>query len=583
MSDKRQGAPGPVFENPPGTHTAGGGSWWCAERGHAPLPVGGGGAVERLSSVDDAVPRAGIARRINLAIRLAFALVLVVGGVSVLLTWTISAGVEQGRQRSLEVEAIDQIHNLVHHLVADLHLALHSGREAPGHRPSAGVFRELTSRIAAYEALERAQGDEDARQELSRLGELKSVLARLEAASAAALEAPARGRRWAPAELGVLNELGHEGSSIVAELHAVHRRKFQRAIDLSHRRVLLISALYVAFALGGGLLLLVGERLLSRGLVIPITRLAEAAFRIASGDFSRRVPVRSSDEVGQLSRAFNVMAERLEAHEAERVSFEAELERQVKERTRELEAATARLRATQAQLIRSERVAVTGQIAAGVTHEIRTPLNSLGINVQLLQRALSGDSRRASMREVLDTLATVEYEITRINQILEEFVNFARLPAPRFADVELGPLLQEVLGLLAPQAAASGVCVEAPATGVGARVRADPDQLRQVFLNLVQNALQAMPNGGALRVTADRRGDGVEIAVADSGPGVAGDEREQIFLPFVSTKPSGLGLGLPIVRRIAEEHGGSVWCESPAAGGAIFTVRLPAARPAEEP
>ncbi|MBI3457085.1 MAG: HAMP domain-containing protein [Candidatus Rokubacteria bacterium] len=491
---------------------------------------------------------------------------------------------EQGRQRGLEVEAIDRIHNLVYHLVADLHLALQSSREAPGHGvPTADVLREIATRVAAYEASERAQGDEEAREELSRLGELKALVAQLEAASAAVPEPSARGRPWTPAELGALNALGHRVSSVIAELHAIHQRKFQRAIDRSHRRMIVISALYVAFGLGGGLLLLVGDRLLFRHLVIPITRLAEAAIQIAGGNLSRRVPVRSRDEVGQLSRAFNLMAERLEAHDGARLSFEAELERQVKERTRELEETTARLRTTQAQLIRSERVAVTGQIAAGVTHEIRTPLNSLAINVQLLRRALSRDSPRTSMREVLDTLATVEYEITRINQILEEFVNFARLPAPRFADAEIGPLLQEILGLLEPQAAASGVRVEAPATGPAARVRGDPDQLRQVLLNLAQNALQAMPNGGELGVKVRRRGEWVEIAFTDSGPGIPDGERDQIFLPFVSTKPNGLGLGLAIVRRIVEEHGGSVWCENRAEGGATFSVRLPAARPADEP
>ena len=524
--------------------------------------------------------RAGIGRRINLAVRVAFVLVLLVGGISVLLAWTIYVGVEAGRQRSLEVQAIERIHGVVQHFIGDLHLVL-QGTPARDHQPPGLVLADLRTRIAAYEALERAQGSAEAGQELAPLAKLKSLLARLENVSLAAVEAAARGRPATPREIALISESAHEVSAVIEDLHTVHERKFERAINTTQQQMLLISALYVAFVLSGGFLLLYGDRFLSRNLVTPITRLAEAAVHIASGDLSRRVPARSSDEVGQLSRAFNVMAERLEAHEAERLTFEAELERQVKARTRELEETGARLQATQAQLIRSERIAVTGQIAAGVTHEIRTPLNSLAINVQLLRRELSGDGALPSFRELLDALATLEYEITRINRILEEFVNFARLPMPKLEPVEIGVLLQEILGLLRPQADAAGVRIK-PITPVSAAaVTGDRDQLRQVFLNLAQNAFQAMPNGGVLGVEVGQDGERVKIAIADSGPGVPEAEQELIFLPFVSTKTDGLGLGLPIVRRIVEAHGGSVSCQAGVGGGTAFTVRLPLARPSD--
>ncbi|MEK7837854.1 MAG: HAMP domain-containing protein, partial [candidate division NC10 bacterium] len=352
-------------------------------------------------------------------------------------------------------------HGIVHHFVGHLHLVL-SGGHAPGHPSPAELLDELNRRIAAYEAFERAQGSEEARQELTRLAQLQALVTQLETVSLAAIESAARGQPPTPTELLFINELAHERiSGVVRELHGVHQQKLERAIDSTQRRMVVISGLYGSFVVGGGLLLLLGDRFLSRNLVLPISRLARAALHIAAGDFSQRVPVRSEDEVGQLSRAFNVMAKRLEAHEAERLNFQAELERQVKERTRELEEIAARLRATQAELIRSERIAVTGQIAAGVAHEIRTPLNSLAINVQLLGRDLSGTAAPTSLSEALGTLAMVEYEITRINRILEEFVKFARLPAPRFEAVEIGALLQEILELLGPQAAHGGVRLEA--------------------------------------------------------------------------------------------------------------------------
>jgi signal transduction histidine kinase len=522
----------------------------------------------------ESVP-AGIGRRINLAVSTAFAAVLLVGGISVLLTWTISAGVEEARQRTLEVQAVDRIHGAVDDFVSDLHLVLQGGRAA-GRQPPEAVLDELKTRIAAYEALERLQGGEEAGQELAQLETLKSLLAQLETVSLAAIAASERGRPPTLDELALINDLAHTRSSaVIQQLHAVHQKKFQRATERNQRRMRVISALYVALALGGGLLLLVANRFLSRNLVMPIGRLADAALSIAGGNLSRRVTVRSDDELGQLSRAFNLMAARLEAHESERLMFEAELERQVKERTRALDETTARLQVTQAELIRSERIAVTGQIAAGVTHEIRTPLNCLAINVQLLRRELSAGAAPPPIPELLDALGALEYEITRINRILEEFVSFSRLPRPQFEPVEIGSLLQEILALVGPQAAAAGVRVEPLRAGTRAWVRGDRDQLRQVFLNLGQNALQAMIHGGVLGLAVGRDEQWVRIAVKDSGPGVSEAERELIFLPFVSTRADGLGLGLPIVRRIVEEHGGSVTCHNGIGGGAVFVVRLP--------
>lgn len=518
---------------------------------------------------------AGIGWRINFAISTGFAAVLLVGGISVLLAWAMSVGVEEARQRTLEIQALDRIRGTVDDFVSDLHLVLRGGRAA-GRQPPEAVLDEIKTRIAVYEALERLQGGEEAARELVQFEVLKSLLAQLETVSLAVIGASERGRAPTPDELVLINELAHTRfSGVIQQLHTVHQTKFQRATERDQRRMLVISALYVAFACGGGLFLLVGNRFLSRRLVMPIARLADAALSIAGGNLSRRVGIRSGDEIGQLSRAFDLMAERLEAHERERLVFEAELERQVKERTRELEATTARLQATQAELIRSERIAVTGQIAAGVTHEIRTPLNSLAINVQLLRRDLSADAAPPSLPELLEALASLEYEITRINRILEEFVDFARLPAPRFEPVEIVPLLQEIRGLLGPQAAVIGVRIEPFEAEPRPPVRGDRDQLRQVFLNLGQNALQAMVHGGLLRVEISGNERWVQVAVVDSGPGIPEAERERIFLPFVSTRADGLGLGLPIVRRIVEEHGGAVACHNGVRGGAVFVVRLP--------
>ena len=526
-----------------------------------------------MNHLDHAVPYS-IGRRLNLAVCAAFMLVLLVGGISVLLAAAISRSVEEGTERGLEAEAVDRIHRLAHGFVADLHLAVQGGRAVLG--PSHGLtLEDLTREIAAYERAERAQDGDEARLELVGLDRLKSVLARLESVSRAIVAAVTGGQPWPLAELEGLNALGWEVSSVIDELHDQHRRKFQRTIDASQQRMRLITLFYGAFAASGGLLLLLGNRFISRVLVVPITELAQAALHIARGDLSKRVTVRRGDEVGQLAQTFNLMAVRLEAHEADRLSFEAHLEQLVKERTRTLEETTARLQATQADLLRAERIAVTGQIGAHVTHRIRTPLNSLAIHVQLLRRELAEDHGPEALDQALDTLATVEYEVTRINAVLDEFVRFARLPTPQCARVELGPLLHEILRLLEPQAAVAGVRVETPQGALTAEISGDRDQLREVFLNLGQNALQAMPDGGVIGLELVRTEEWVEVAVTDHGVGIPEAEQEAVFLPFVTTKPDGLGLGLAIVKRIVEEHGGRVFCRDGVGGGAVFTVRLP--------
>jgi signal transduction histidine kinase len=525
--------------------------------------------------------RTSIGRRIKVAVGVAFTLVLLVGGISVLLASAISRSVEEGTHRHLEAKAIDRIHLLAHGLVADLHLLVHGGRAFP-ERPHRHVLEDLNDEIAVYE-VEHAPDSGEAHLELVGLDNLKSVLAGLESLSTTIVTALERGQPSTLGELERLNELGREVSRAIDDLHEQDRRKLQWVIGASQQRMRWISTLYLAFTAAGGLFLLLGNRFISRALVMPISELAHAASSIARGDFSTRVSVRRGDEVGQLAESFNLMTDRLEANEAKRIAFEAQLEHIVKDRTRNLEETTAKLRATQAQLLRSERIAVTGQIAADVTHRIRTPLNSLAIHVQLLRRELAGGGAPAAVDAPRDTLAAVEYEVGRINGILEEFIHFARLPAPRFTRIELGSLLNETERLLEPQAVKAGVRIETPEVSIVATVQGDRDQLLEVFLNLGQNALLAMPNGGVISMKLDRAEEWLEVAVADRGPGVPEAEQETIFLPFVTTRADSLGLGLAIVRRIVEGHGGRVFCRNRADGGAVFTVQLPIADMETEP
>ncbi len=236
-------------------------------------------------------------------------------------------------------------------------------------------------------------------------------------------------------------------------------------------------------------------------------------------------------------------------------------------------AVLARLQQVERDALRAERLAWVGQMAAGVAHEIRNPLMAIKLLVQA-----AADPHRAFAFRSRD-LAVIEREIGRLEGIVTGFLDFARPPTPDKKLVELAPLVDEAVGGLQARAALQGVTVVADLAAGPASVQADPAQLRQVLFNLLYNALDAQPGGGEVRVTASGDRSAVELRVEDRGAGLSADLGDRIFDPFVSSKPTGVGLGLSICRRIVESHGGTIQAGPRAGGGAVFTVRLPAGEP----
>lgn len=233
-----------------------------------------------------------------------------------------------------------------------------------------------------------------------------------------------------------------------------------------------------------------------------------------------------------------------------------------------------RLRDTERAALRAEQLAWVGQMAAGIAHEIRNPLMAIKLLVQAASDRPGGPALRARDFQVL------EEEIARLEQIVTGFLDFARPPRPEPRLVDVTELVEQTESGIRPRADLQGVSVTVePGTGPVV-VNADPNQLRQVFLNLLFNAIEAQPHGGEVRVGVrlDRlipTDPHLVVTVTDTGPGVP-DIGDRIFEPFVSTKESGLGLGLSICRRIAEGHGGTLTAASRPGGGAVFTLRLPA-------
>lgn len=219
------------------------------------------------------------------------------------------------------------------------------------------------------------------------------------------------------------------------------------------------------------------------------------------------------------------------------------------------------------EILRAEQLAAVGQLAAGVAHEIRNPLTSIKMLVQAGQE--DGEPMSA------EDCRVIEGEVRRMERSLQTFLDFARPPKPQRKVLDLRPVVEDVLELIRPRAEKQRVAVARDLQNP--RLVGDAEQLRQVLVNLLLNALDAMPTGGTLTVTLKAAGPQVELEVADSGPGIPKALFPRLFEPFASSKDTGLGLGLVISKRIVEDHGGKINAANRPGGGASFFIRLPGA------
>ena len=291
---------------------------------------------------------------------------------------------------------------------------------------------------------------------------------------------------------------------------------------------------------------IVGVAVLSYVLLHPVRNLVAATRRIAGGDLRQQIPVQSRDELGDLTAAFNDMVKNL-----------------------------ARV---QDELIRSEKLISLGRLSAGVAHEIRNPLNAIKGAIVHIQR------RRSTDPLIGEYTRLVAEEIDRLNTFVSEFLLFARQSPPKKSATDLNQLVAGVAMLFADQARTRAVdLIEKPGDHLPA-VRLDPGQIEQVIVNLLINALDALPDGGrvvlatALEPASVPAGPSmVTLTVMDNGIGVAPNDRPNIFDPFFSTKDNGTGLGLPLSLGIVENHGGTMDVQSHPGQGTVVTVRLPLA------
>ena len=306
---------------------------------------------------------------------------------------------------------------------------------------------------------------------------------------------------------------------------------------------------------------------LAQSIARPILKLRTMAQAVASGDLQQESGLRRRDEIGDLAQAFDVMTGRLQARtaEAERLYGEAV------ERNRQLAEMYQRLQQAQMQLVQSEKLAAVGQLTAGIVHDVKNPLAVIkGMAEELLE-----DSN--GRPEVEEAVQVIRDNATRANAIVTDLLKFARQSTPQLTQRDLRETVEGSLRLTGYLLRKGGVRVEQKIPDREVPIVYDAQQVEQVLINLIQNAVQAMPKGGKLEVELRHRDGGAEIRVRDTGTGIPADVLPKIFDPFFTTKPEGqgTGMGLSVSYGIIARHGGQIEVESQVDEGTTFVIRLP--------
>jgi two-component system NtrC family sensor kinase len=334
----------------------------------------------------------------------------------------------------------------------------------------------------------------------------------------------------------------------------------QPYIDLRNK----VMATFAGMAILSVILLLVILFFIISSIIHPLQQMVNATKKIADGKLNHKVDVKYRDEVGQLGHSFNMMTENLKKANEKLVQWGNTLEKRVKERTHELQD-------MQDSLVRSEKLASLGKMAAGVAHEINNPLTSILINTHLVLEKLEKNS---ASRENLNLIAD---ETSRCSEIVKGLLEFSHQnpPEKKFADVN--DIINLSIDVLKNQVTFQNIKIKKRLDTDLPQIQIDSDKIKQVFLNLMLNAAEAMPDGGSLVIISrlSEKKKNIEIELTDSGLGIAKENINKLFDPFFTTKTGGTGLGLAVSYGIIEQHKGKIEVKSQEGRGSSFIIKLP--------
>ncbi len=311
-------------------------------------------------------------------------------------------------------------------------------------------------------------------------------------------------------------------------------------LDMSFNNIRII---YGSLAFGGLLMAIILGIVFTSGITRPVEELTRAADRLAVNDFSARVSYESGGELGNLIDTFNSMAEDLESNRR--------------------------------KMVESERLQAFTQMARKVAHEIKNPLTPIRIAIEDLRRAEAASD--PNFKESFDrSTKTVLEEVTALTRIVDEFSEFARFPSPQMKPEDLNDIVLAATALF-PMEISQGI-VKTELTQKQIPVLADKDQIKRAIMNLIKNAVEAIPETGRIIVKTTLSETKALVVIKDNGPGLSSQAKQNLFNPYFTTKPRGSGLGLVIVKKIIGEHDGSIMIADSADGGAEAAISLPLRR-----
>jgi two-component system NtrC family sensor kinase len=368
----------------------------------------------------------------------------------------------------------------------------------------------------------------------------------------------------------------HLGRKVVGGIRILTSLEEAEAYLASKRtRTILFTLISVA------MLILVLTLFFSRAINRPIQRLVRAMSEAEEGKLNVEVPITTKDELGLLADHFNRMLSRINQFNEELTHRVEKATRELAQRNEELRLANESLFQAQRQLVQAEKLSALGHMAATMAHEIGTPLNSISGYIQLMLTEGTGSA------VMTKRLKIIESQLDRLAQTIRNLLHSTRQPEPQLQALDINHLLEGMLNLTQPGMSLRGIQLVWQSNAFLPPVAGDPGLLQQVFLNLITNALDAMPQGGMLtiatcpEVSLSQNGSFVEVVVTDSGMGMSNEVKQKALEPFFTTKEpgKGAGLGLAICHEIIRSHHGKLEIESQEGKGSTIRVHLPAFSP----
>lgn len=306
----------------------------------------------------------------------------------------------------------------------------------------------------------------------------------------------------------------------------------KRRVALS---MLVIASLAILLAGGVG-------HLIAKNITAPIKELLDITKRVADGDLEHEGKIKSHDEIGELTTAFYQMIKQLKLF--------------------------------QRRLVESEKMAMAGQMAAAFAHDIRNPLSSIKMIVQLLEKKTTLNLNEEN-KENEKYLRAILEEVNRLDAKIKGRLDLIRPLELNLQNASLNDILIELISLMEANMSHHNIELEKSLEALIPSLKLDIDRIKQAFMNVILNSIQAMPNGGKLKISSGMESDAVSVEITDTGIGMSKETLDHLFTPFYTTKEGGTGLGLLNAKRAIEQHGGSIGVSSEAGVGTKVIVRLP--------